>query len=859
MTEPCLSIPDEIPQIDPFEDRIDILFHELELATKWQRPSVLLAIYNSDDVRADADIALENRLHNLGQSTYHIRIKNQKNADVSLLISELADFGNVVFFIEGLRWEAGEDDRSTYRILNKSREFFIENQIRVVFWLTEHEAIDLAHFAPDYWAFRHRVIEFVESPKSEQISSQAEESAWQGNGDCTDVSEDLDAKIALRIALLTDLPKDSESTSARANLLLTLGMLQWRKKDFEKASQYLNTALDLAAGLEDARFEASCFNAIALVDSDLGKTEEAIQAYKNAISLAPELISPWNNLGKLYRRLERNDEALAAFQKAIEQNPSDEIAWNSLGDLQHALGHNDDAIYAYLKAIEFSPNYASSWTGLGNSYMAEGQLDDALAAHLNAIENDNQNIESRFALGDIYKLQGKIEDASMVYRTVIELDPNNAQARNKLGDLHNDSGTVEEDQQVNPDPIDSVQDCNPSDDNLVSIDNKEGLHAEAIPLLQHEIEISTNDSDTISLWNQLGDAYRHLDDYEHAMAAYRNADALDPQKVSAPPEEPTTEPDPQCTPSEDVSVQPLENFKLRCLQEQGFPSEPAQTAETCPPEDLTAPEAEAPIPGRTSTIFSWLDGLATFMSAFQHPETTEPSGSDLTDIDNQEGNEEPLKIRFDQLEPTYPVFTDDGPIQSVTETAVKWYEPLSALPDSQSTPDVPVNNTEAGIEPAGNTSQSGPEMPVIKDEETAATTVLASQVAPPATGEENAHLWNELGSIYLNTGAYDEAINSFKKAIELDETYGWSYNNLAALYIRQGQYKDAITLYQKGLKYIQEARAKALLWNRLGDAYRKLNEHDRAAAAYRKAMELDPDNVSLLTRARLSLLGNCRT
>ena len=239
MTEPCLSIPDEIPQIEPFEDRIDILFHELELATKWQRPSVLLAIYNSDDVRADADIALENRLHNLGQSTYHIRIKNQKNADVSLLISELADFGNVVFFIEGLRWEAGEDDRCTYRILNKSREFFIENQIRVVFWLTEHEAIDLAHFAPDYWAFRHRVIEFVDSPKSEQISSQGGESAWQGNGDFIDISEDLDAKIALRIALLTDLPKDSESTSARANLLLTLGMLHWRKKDFEKASQYL--------------------------------------------------------------------------------------------------------------------------------------------------------------------------------------------------------------------------------------------------------------------------------------------------------------------------------------------------------------------------------------------------------------------------------------------------------------------------------------------------------------------------------------------------------------------------------------------------------------------------------------------
>ena len=133
----------------------------------------------------------------------------------------------------------------------------------------------------------------------------------------------------------------------------------------------------------------------------------------------------------------------------------------------------------------------------------------------------------------------------------------------------------------------------------------------------------------------------------------------------------------------------------------------------------------------------------------------------------------------------------------------------------------------------------------------------ASQTSA-AIEEENAHLWNELGSIYVNTGAYDEAINAFKKAIELDLSYGWSYNNLAALYSRQGRYQDAIPLYQKGLQFLGEPRDKALLWNRLGDAYRRLNEQDHAAAAYRKAMELDPDNVSILTRARFSLLGNCR-
>ena len=65
MIDTFLSVSVDTSCPEPFEDRVDILFRELELATKWQRPSVLLAVYSSEYVRADADIALENRLHDL--------------------------------------------------------------------------------------------------------------------------------------------------------------------------------------------------------------------------------------------------------------------------------------------------------------------------------------------------------------------------------------------------------------------------------------------------------------------------------------------------------------------------------------------------------------------------------------------------------------------------------------------------------------------------------------------------------------------------------------------------------------------------------------------------------------------------
>jgi tetratricopeptide (TPR) repeat protein len=850
MSKPCQSVPAESEFTEPFEDRIDILFHELELATKWQRPSVLLAIYSSEYVRADADIALENRLHNLGQSTYHIKIKNQKSADVSLLISELANLSNVIFFVEGLRWGAGEDDSYTYLALNKSREFFIENQIRVVFWLTENEAIALAHHAPDYWSFRHRVIEFVDSPQPEQISPHVLESAWQGTGEFSDTTEDLDAKIALRTALLTDLPDGNESTSARANLLLTLGMLHWRRGDYEKASQFLNAALDLAARLEDNRFEALCFNAIALVETDQGRNEAAIQAYQNAVSLAPGQISPWNNMGNLYRKLGQHKEALAAFQKALEQNESDTVGWNGLGDLYHEMGRNDDAVYAFLKAIEISPDYAHSWSGLGNSYMDEERFDEALSAHQKAIEIDPLAVDSWSSVGDIHRMQGKNENAGMAYRTAIELDPQNAQAWNKLGDLHYNSGAHDEALRAYQKAVNSNQRGNLSYGNLASIYVQKGCHAEAIPLLQKGIELSDDITDTACLWNRLGDVYRHLEDYDHAMAAYRKADALDPKTASSRTESSSAESDPQRTSLETAPVQSASNPAPENIQEEAPQPESGETITVGPPDTIPAADDKDTIPASPESKFvGWLEGLASVMTAFHQHETMEAIGQN------------------DQIKET-------PKMQSIESYAAGKPRPEDGYQPCESDEPIPsVDNGESGLNDPSSVSQDSQSLDApAQDDPDAATQVEtpdnndpASQAGTAGTGkaggaieEENAHLWNELGNIYYNTGAYEEAAHAFEKAIELDRSYGWSYNNLASLYARQGRYRDAIPLYQKGLQFLGEAKDKALLWNRLGDAYRRMDEHDKAVAAYRNAMELDPENVSLLTRARFSLLGNCR-
>jgi len=425
----------------------------------------------------------------------------------------------------------------------------------------------------------------------------------------------------------------------------------------------------------------------------------------------------------------------------------------------------------------------------------------------------------------------------MAYRTVIELDSKNARAWNTLGDLHYTNGATEEALQAYQKAADSGRDCLLSYGNLASIYVQKGRLAEAIPMLQKGIELSNDAADTIRLWNRLGDAYRRLDDYEHAMDAYRNADALDPQKASVQSETYSAEPDLQFSPSENLFVQPGSNFKLRSMQEQAFHPGAVEPVPTCPSGHSSTLDVKDAIPTGPETVYiNWLDGLASAMSEFHNHANNAAAGPDPDEAANPE-DIEAMVLQFVQPDADYPVFTKDEPIQPVTEESASWYEPLPEFTENQSVTDAD--------RPALDETDDSPQ-------------VEAVSPTGAAIEEENAHLWNELGTIYLNTGAFDEAINAFQRAIELDRSYGWSYHNLAALYSRQGRYKDAIPLYQKGLKYLGETKDKALLWNRLGDAYRRLDEHDRASSAYRKAMELDPDNVSLLTRARFSLLGNCR-
>jgi tetratricopeptide (TPR) repeat protein/serine/threonine protein kinase len=105
-----------------------------------------------------------------------------------------------------------------------------------------------------------------------------------------------------------------------------------------------------------------------------------------------------------------------------------------------------------------------------------------------------------------------------------------------------------------------------------------------------------------------------------------------------------------------------------------------------------------------------------------------------------------------------------------------------------------------------------------------------------------------LGVALSRKGRQDEAVASFRKAIEIDPKNGRVYAFLGEALLKKGQINEAVTNFQKAV----ELRPREVVWHvNLGFALDRQGKLDDAVASYRKAIEIDPKNG-----LAYSLLGN---
>ncbi|MCP4109426.1 MAG: tetratricopeptide repeat protein [Desulfobacteraceae bacterium] len=104
-----------------------------------------------------------------------------------------------------------------------------------------------------------------------------------------------------------------------------------------------------------------------------------------------------------------------------------------------------------------------------------------------------------------------------------------------------------------------------------------------------------------------------------------------------------------------------------------------------------------------------------------------------------------------------------------------------------------------------------------------------------------ANAYNGLGIVFRNQKNYEEAIKHYRKAIEIGPNHAKAYYNLGNVYSDQKNYEEAIKQYRKA---IEIGPNHANVYSGLGIAFRKQKNYEEAIKQYRKAIEIDPNHTN---------------
>ncbi|MGD0786327.1 MAG: tetratricopeptide repeat protein [Sedimentisphaerales bacterium] len=127
----------------------------------------------------------------------------------------------------------------------------------------------------------------------------------------------------------------------------------------------------------------------------LGRWQDAIESYEQAIGIKPDYAQAYYNLGNTCYSLGRCYEAINFFEQAIKINSDYAEAYYNLGIACYDLGRYQNAIDAYKQAVRIKPDDDEAHCNLGRAYLAIGDKNSALA-ELNILKSLNSKFANKF-------------------------------------------------------------------------------------------------------------------------------------------------------------------------------------------------------------------------------------------------------------------------------------------------------------------------------------------------------------------------------------------------------------------------------------------------------------------------------
>jgi len=220
---------------------------------------------------------------------------------------------------------------------------------------------------------------------------------------------------------------DPTFTAAKASL----GQLNFERFNRDEGKRLLTEAVKDVDNLTDReKYGILAFYAISVKN----KPQEAVEHLKARLALYSSDSAAHNNLGLYYGQMGRFEEAIAEYKEAIRIDPYLMITYNGLVNLYiRKLGDLDSALIWCKRQLSYNERHIWALSNLGWIYLGKGELEQAETAYEKVMEINPRFVWGLFSLGHVYRLQGRYTEALRPLQKILEISPAEPYATYQLG------------------------------------------------------------------------------------------------------------------------------------------------------------------------------------------------------------------------------------------------------------------------------------------------------------------------------------------------------------------------------------------------------------------------------------------
>lgn len=152
---------------------------------------------------------------------------------------------------------------------------------------------------------------------------------------------------------------------------------------------------------------------------ELGRTEKALEAFREATGIDPGFDEAFLNIGLLLKGID-DEGAEVAFRKVVDLDDGCAEAHRELGWIERKSERLSSAELHLRRATELNPHDTWAWVYLGNLFWRSGRSSDAESAFRNAYERAPNEWYPNWELACFYEDGGENEKAARFYHKALQ-------------------------------------------------------------------------------------------------------------------------------------------------------------------------------------------------------------------------------------------------------------------------------------------------------------------------------------------------------------------------------------------------------------------------------------------------------